>query len=54
MQRLNPEVRVIGSSGLSSNDKTFEVADEGTRIFLKKPYTAEKLLRALAEILGTT
>jgi PAS domain S-box-containing protein len=53
IQKINPEVKVIASSGLSANDKTFEAADEGVRIFLKKPYTAEKLLKALAEVLGT-
>ena len=54
IQRLNPEVKIIASSGLSANDNTFEAANEGVRIFLKKPYTAEKLLKALAEVLGTT
>jgi CheY-like chemotaxis protein len=53
IQRLNPEAKIIASSGLSSKDKTFEAANEGVRIFLKKPYTAEKLLKALAEVLGT-
>jgi CheY-like chemotaxis protein len=53
MQRLSPDVKVISSSGLPANDKTFGAADEGARIFLKKPYTAEKLLQALAEVLGT-
>jgi CheY-like chemotaxis protein len=54
IQRLNPEVKIIASSSLSANDNTFEAANEGVRIFLKKPYTAEKLLKALAEVLGTT
>ena len=54
IQRLNPEVKIIASSGLSANDNTFEAPNEGVRIFLKKPYTAEKLLKALAEVLGTT
>jgi two-component system cell cycle sensor histidine kinase/response regulator CckA len=54
MRRLNPEAKIIASSGLSANDNAFEAADEGVRIFLKKPYTAEKLLKALAEVLGTT
>jgi PAS domain S-box-containing protein len=49
MQRLNPDVKVIASSGLPANDKTFEADDERVSIFLKKPYTAEKLLKALAE-----
>jgi CheY-like chemotaxis protein len=52
LQRLDPEVKVIASSGLPASDNAFEAADEGVRIFLKKPYTAEKLLKALAEVLG--
>jgi PAS domain S-box-containing protein len=54
IQRLNPEVKIIASSSLSADDNTFEAANEGVRIFLKKPYTAEKLLKALAEVLVTT
>lgn len=54
IQRLDPDVKIIASSGLSANDNTFESANEGVRIFLKKPYTAEKLLKALAEVLGIT
>lgn len=53
IQKINPEAKIIASSGLSANDKTFEAAAEGVRAFLKKPYTAEKLLKALAEVLGT-
>ena len=52
IQRINPEAKIIASSGLSANDKTFDAASEGVRIFLKKPYTAEKLLNALADVLG--
>jgi nitrogen-specific signal transduction histidine kinase len=54
LQKLDPDVRVIASSALSSNDKMFEAINGGVRTFLMKPYTTEKLLRALAEVLGTT
>lgn len=54
LQKLDPGIKIIASSGLSSNDKMFEAVSEGVRTFLMKPYTAEKLLRALAEVLGTT
>ena len=53
IQKLDPDVKVIASSGLSANDKMFEAVNEGVKTFLTKPYTAEKLLKALAEILGT-
>jgi PAS domain S-box-containing protein len=54
LQKLDPDVRVIASSALSSNDKMFEAINGGVRTFLMKPYTTEKLLIALAEVLDTT
>jgi len=52
LRKLNPDVKIIASSGLAANDKLFEDADVGVRTFLSKPYSAEKLLRALSEILA--
>ena len=51
LRKLDPAVKIIASSGLAANDKLFENADVGVRTFLSKPYSAEKLLRALSEIL---
>jgi two-component system cell cycle sensor histidine kinase/response regulator CckA len=51
LQRMNPEVRIIAASGLSAGQKPGEGSLEGVRKFLSKPYTAEKLLKALAEVL---
>jgi len=52
LRKLNPDVKIIATSGLAANDKLFEDADVGVRTFLSKPYSAEKLLRALSEILA--
>lgn len=52
LRKMNPEVKIIAASGLTAQNKAGEGALEGVQIFLNKPYTAEKLLRALAEILG--
>jgi len=46
LQKLNPNVRIIASSGLAENSKI-----EGVRGFLAKPYTAERLLNTLAEVI---
>lgn len=51
LQRLNPQVKIIAASGLAANDKAAEAASVGVKTFLPKPYTAEKLLTALAELL---
>lgn len=48
LRKLNPNVRIIASSGLAENSR----AIEGVKSFLPKPYTAEKLLNTLAEVIG--
>lgn len=51
LQKLNPQVKLIAASGLAANEKAAEAASAGVKTFLAKPYTASKLLTALAEIL---
>src|SRR5215510_4041338 len=51
LQRMNPDVKIIAASGLAAGHKPGEGALEGVKIFLTKPYTAEKLLKALAQLL---
>jgi len=48
LQKLNPNVRIIASSGLAENSRSIA----GAKLFLPKPYTAERLLNALAEVIG--
>jgi two-component system, cell cycle sensor histidine kinase and response regulator CckA len=52
LQKMNPQVRVIAASGLPANDKAAEATTVGVELFLPKPYTAEKLLKALAQVLA--
>ncbi|HEY5886051.1 MAG TPA: PAS domain S-box protein [Pyrinomonadaceae bacterium] len=51
LQRMNPNVRIIAASGLGTGQRAGEGVLEGVSVFLNKPYTAEKLLRTLAEVL---
>ena len=51
LQKMNPEVKIIAASGLTAGHKSGEASLEGVKIFLSKPYTAESLLKAIAEIL---
>jgi two-component system, cell cycle sensor histidine kinase and response regulator CckA len=51
LQKMNPNVKIIAASGLAANDKAAEAASVGVQMFLPKPYTAEKLLKALDELL---
>ena len=51
LQKINPRVRIMAASGLGVGDKAAEAAGAGVHTFLPKPYTTEKLLKALAEAL---
>ena len=51
LRKINPAIRIIAASGLIGGHKPGEASLEGVSMFLSKPYTAEKLLKALAEIL---
>jgi two-component system, cell cycle sensor histidine kinase and response regulator CckA len=52
LQKMNPQVKVIAASGLAGADKAAELTAIGVRLFLAKPYTAEKLLKALAGVIS--
>jgi CheY-like chemotaxis protein len=54
LQKMNPQVKIIAASGLSGQDKAAEANSAGVQQFLPKPYTAEKLLKALAHLLRGT
>ena len=51
LQRMNPKVRIIAASGLGTGQRAGEGPLEGVSVFLNKPYTAEKLLKTLAQVL---
>ena len=51
LQRMNPKIRIIAASGLGVGQHAGEGALEGVSVFLNKPYTAEKLLKTLAQVL---
>lgn len=52
LQKITPSIKVIASSGLADDGKAAEAANLGVKTFLSKPYTAEELLKALAEVLA--
>ena len=51
LQRMNPQIKIIAASGLGTAQRAGEGALEGVSVFLNKPYTAEKLLKTLAQVL---
>lgn len=54
LQKMNSEIKIIAASGLTAGHKPGESSLEGVKIFLSKPYTAERLLKALAAVLKGT
>jgi DNA-binding NtrC family response regulator len=51
LRKLDPQVRVIVSSGHFQKDNMTVLNGLGVRSFLDKPYTADKLLRAVQSVL---
>jgi DNA-binding NarL/FixJ family response regulator len=52
IRRLKSNARIISTSGLGDQVKIAEASRAGVDKFLPKPYTAEQLLKALAEVLA--
>jgi PAS domain S-box-containing protein len=53
LRRINPDVKVIAASGLSSNVNPAKVSDAGIRYFLNKPFRTETLLKTLREAIDS-
>jgi CheY-like chemotaxis protein len=51
LKSINPEVRIIGSSGLNSNGGVAKAIGAGVHHFIPKPYTAEAMLNTLDQFL---
>ncbi|MEH2087200.1 hybrid sensor histidine kinase/response regulator [Nostoc sp.] len=52
LQKINPQVRIIASSGLMSDNKLSAVAAIGVNTFLSKPYTVNELLLCIQKVLS--
>ncbi|MFO1482379.1 MAG: PAS domain-containing protein [Verrucomicrobiaceae bacterium] len=51
LRRIHPNLPVIGASGLNHQMQA-KVTSLGVRHFLRKPYTADAMLKALGDLLG--
>jgi DNA-binding NarL/FixJ family response regulator len=54
MKAINPEVKVIISSGYSMNNEAQLLLNLGARSFIQKPYTRSTLNDAIAAAIGDT
>lgn len=52
LRGIEPEVKIIAVSGLAEKEKLAKIAEAHVQAFLPKPYTAEKLLKTLSEVLN--
>ncbi|WP_346291374.1 hybrid sensor histidine kinase/response regulator [Sphaerothrix gracilis] len=50
LRQIEPQVQLIATSGLASNEQKEITQDLGVSAFLPKPYTPEALLHALSEL----
>jgi PAS domain S-box-containing protein len=53
LKSIDRSVKIVGSSGLASNDGVAKAVGAGVQHFVPKPYTAETLLTTLQGILGS-
>jgi PAS domain S-box-containing protein len=51
LKRITPDVKIIAASGLTAREQITAPTESNIQAFLTKPYTAEKLLKALAAAL---
>ncbi|MGH7998165.1 MAG: hypothetical protein ACREPR_01700, partial [Brasilonema sp.] len=52
LQKINPSVKIVVISGLSSNKRMAEMSGIGVKAFLSKPYTIQELLKTLHSVLN--
>ena len=52
LRKINPSVKVIGTSGLGQNGRHPDIANTAIS-FLTKPFTTEKLLGALRDVFSS-
>jgi two-component system cell cycle sensor histidine kinase/response regulator CckA len=50
--KINPEVKIIAFSGLTERNRLARVAITHIHAFLPKPFTSERLLRTIYEVIG--
>jgi PAS domain S-box-containing protein len=51
LNRMNPAVRIIASSGLNAGERVAKAVNAGVKHFLAKPYSSEMLLKSLRSVL---
>jgi two-component system cell cycle sensor histidine kinase/response regulator CckA len=53
LKKINPDIKVIGVSGLTSNHEMIKILGNSVKTLLSKPYTSSDLLRNLQMVINT-
>ena len=53
VKEINPEIKVMLSSGYSIDGQTSEILERGCNGFIQKPFDFKKLSRKIREVLET-
>ncbi len=54
MKKIDPNVKVMLSSGYNKNERVMEALNKGVKYFLQKPYTLQSLVDSLSLMFGNT
>lgn len=54
LKKINPQIKIAAMSGLINDEQTADLENLNIKAFLAKPFTAENLLKTLAEIFHQT
>jgi PAS domain S-box-containing protein len=52
LRAMDPQVKIVGSSGHAANQGVAEALGAGVHHFIPKPYTAEAMVRVMDQVLG--
>jgi CheY-like chemotaxis protein len=52
LRSIDPSIKIVGMSGLMNSEQTAELESLQVAAFLTKPFTAEKLLNAISDVLN--
>jgi two-component system, cell cycle sensor histidine kinase and response regulator CckA len=53
LKKINPDIKIIGVSGLASNQEMIKILGNSVKTFLSKPYSSSDLLRNLQMVINT-
>jgi PAS domain S-box-containing protein len=53
LRSINPEIKIVGSSGMTSEGGVAKAMNAGIKHFVPKPYSAETMLNTLHEVLNS-